>query len=115
MSLGSIRSSRALAALWIALLLLTSLPAQTPTQQAKAPQASKQSSPADGKQGGFKFKVATEVVLVNVVARDNKGNLVTDLKMNDFTLLEDGKPQHLESFDFENHPSPPTPVLHRKH
>ena len=40
--------------------------------------------------------------MVNVVARDKQGNLVQDLKRQDFTLLEDGKPQQLSSFDFEN-------------
>src|SRR5580692_9648639 len=37
-----------------------------------------------------RIEVTTELVLVNVVARDKKGNLVRDLKKEDFTLLEDG-------------------------
>ena len=44
----------------------------------------------------------TELVLVNVVARDRKGNLVRDLKQQDFTVLEDGQKQQISSFDFEN-------------
>ena len=44
----------------------------------------------------------TELVLVNVVARDKRGNLVRDLKREDFTVLEDGQKQQLSSFDFEN-------------
>jgi VWFA-related protein len=39
---------------------------------------------------------------VNVVARDKKGNLIKDLKKEDFTLYEDGKKQEISSFDFEN-------------
>ncbi|MGB7434464.1 MAG: VWA domain-containing protein [Candidatus Acidiferrum sp.] len=48
-----------------------------------------------------RLKVSTEIVLVNVVARDKHGNLIKDLKKDDFTLYEDGKKQELASFDFE--------------
>ena len=47
------------------------------------------------------LKVSTEIVLVHVVARDKHGNLIKDLKKEDFTLYEDGKKQDLASFDFE--------------
>jgi VWFA-related protein len=49
-----------------------------------------------------RIRVTTELVLVNVVARDKKGNLIKDLKKEDFTLYEDGKKQAISSFDFEN-------------
>ena len=49
-----------------------------------------------------RISVTTELVLVNVVARDKKGNLIRDLKKEDFTLLEDGKKQEISTFDFEN-------------
>src|SRR5712691_11017800 len=49
-----------------------------------------------------RIQVTSELVLVNVVARDKKGNLVRDLKKEDFTLLEDGKRQEISTFDFEN-------------
>ena len=49
-----------------------------------------------------RIQVTTELVLVNVVARDKKGNLVRDLKKSDFTLFEDGKKQEISTFDFEN-------------
>jgi VWFA-related protein len=57
-----------------------------------------------GQAGGTeaRIEVTTELVLVNVVARDKKGNLVTDLKKQDFTLFEDGKKQEISTFDFEN-------------
>jgi VWFA-related protein len=51
---------------------------------------------------GYRIKVSSDLVLTNVVVRDKKGNLVRDLEQNDFTIYEDGKPQHLASFDFEN-------------
>ncbi len=44
----------------------------------------------------------SELVLVNVVVRDKQGKPVTGLKAEDFTLLEEGKPQKISSFDFEN-------------
>ncbi len=48
------------------------------------------------------IQVTTELVLVNVVARDKKGNVIKDLKKEDFTLYEDGKKQLISSFDFED-------------
>jgi VWFA-related protein len=55
-----------------------------------------------GAAGQARIEVATELVLVNVVARDKKGNPVRDLKKEDFTLFEDGRKQDISSFDFEN-------------
>jgi VWFA-related protein len=49
-----------------------------------------------------RMRVTTELVLVNVVARDKKGNPIRDLKKEDFTVLEDGQKQQIASFDFEN-------------
>ena len=50
----------------------------------------------------YVFKATTNIVLVNLTVRDARGNLVTNLKPSEITLLEDGKPQHIASFDFEN-------------
>ncbi len=49
-----------------------------------------------------RLRVTTELVLVNVVVRDKKGNPISDLKQGDFTLYEDGQKQQISSFDFEN-------------
>lgn len=51
---------------------------------------------------GYTFKTQTELVLVNVSARDKNGLPVRDLKPEDFTVLEDNKPQKVASFDIEN-------------
>src|SRR5271170_3847983 len=48
------------------------------------------------------IRVTSELVLANVVVRDKKGNLIRDLKKEDFTLFEDGKKQEISSFDFED-------------
>lgn len=50
----------------------------------------------------YTFRAETEVVLVNVTAKDKNGNLVRDLKREDFIVTEDNKPQQIESFDLEN-------------
>jgi VWFA-related protein len=49
----------------------------------------------------YRFRVETDVVLVNVVVRDKNGAIVGGLKKEDFTLFEDGKQQRVASFDFE--------------
>ena len=49
-----------------------------------------------------RLRVTTELVLVNVVVRDKKGNAISNLKKEDFTVFEDGQKQQISSFDFEN-------------
>jgi VWFA-related protein len=66
------------------------LPAPLPAQEARAGA------------GGFTFKVTSELVLVSVTVRDKKGELVRGLKQSDFTVLEDGKAQHVQTFDVED-------------
>ena len=51
----------------------------------------------------YTLKITSDLVLTNVVVRDRKtGELVRGLKREDFTLLEDGKPQQITSFDTED-------------
>ncbi|WP_260734799.1 VWA domain-containing protein [Tunturiibacter lichenicola] len=53
--------------------------------------------------GGFTLKVQSDIVLTNVVVRDKKtGEVVKGLKASDFTILENGKPQKIASFDYQN-------------
>jgi VWFA-related protein len=59
----------------------------------------------------FRLKKDVEVVLVNVVARDKSGNIVRNLKRDDFTVQEDGKAQSLASFDFEETDTAALPPL----
>jgi len=75
-------ASRTLAILLQFALLCSSLPAQ--------------------QQADYTFRVQTELVLVNVTVRDKSGNIVRGLKPEDFTILEDNKPQKVVSFDVEN-------------
>jgi VWFA-related protein len=51
----------------------------------------------------FTMKVQTDIVLTNVVVRDKKtGEVLKGLKQSDFTILENGKPQTIASFDYQN-------------
>ena len=48
------------------------------------------------------FRTSSNLVLVTVFARDKQGNPLAGLKKEDFTLLENGKPQSISVFDFQN-------------
>ena len=57
----------------------------------------------EGGQGTFTLKIQSDIVLTNVVVRDKKtGLVVKGLKASDFTVLENGKPQKIASFDYQN-------------
>ncbi len=56
---------------------------------------------------GYTFRVNSDLVLVNVVVRDKSGALVRDMKRDEFTILEDGKAQQIQSFDIQNPDMPP--------
>ena len=47
------------------------------------------------------FRAGVELIYVNVVVRDGSGNIVRNLKREDFTLVEDDKTQAITAFDFE--------------
>ena len=44
------------------------------------------------------FRTGINTVRVDVIVTDRQGNPVTDLKLEDFEILEDGKPQKPETF-----------------
>jgi VWFA-related protein len=89
-------------------------------QSAPAPVAPPKDAPAvaQAQQPAYEtstvLKVKSRLVVVDVVARDGKGVAITDLKQEDFTVLEDGKEQKLRIFSFQ-HPddsvaaAPPQP------
>ncbi|HTC35448.1 MAG TPA: VWA domain-containing protein, partial [Bryobacteraceae bacterium] len=47
------------------------------------------------------FKTNTNLVIVNVTVRDKSGKAIENLKKDQFTLLEDGKPQQIAVFDLQ--------------
>src|SRR5262249_29176107 len=101
------RMKRLVWCLSIAVVLPLNVSSQTPST------AISQSS----SNGQFTLKTVTEVVLVNVTARDKNDNFIKDLKAEDFTILEDGRRQQIISLDVENTDSvvstepPRTPLL----
>jgi len=71
-------------------------------QQSQPQPPSPQDAQGQTKPPASSIRVTSELVLANVVVRDKKGNLIRDLKKEDFTLFEDGKKQQISTFDFEN-------------
>ena len=65
-------------------------PAQTASQQSSTRPIRTQDT----------FRTTTRLVVLDVVATDEKGNQVKDLKAEDFTVTEDGTPQEVIDFSF---------------
>ena len=81
------------------LVLMVSARPQNPADA----QGQAQQQPANNGSSTFTLKVNSDLVLTNIVVRDKKtGAVVKGLTEKDFSITEDGKPQHIASFDFEN-------------
>jgi VWFA-related protein len=63
-----------------------------------------QSGASQSKDGVYQsqtvLRATTRLVVVDAVVLDEKGQPITDLKADDFTVLEDGKPQKISDFSF---------------
>jgi VWFA-related protein len=53
-------------------------------------------------QSELRLRSEADLVLVNVTIKDKNGNFVAGLKPENFTILEDNKPQKVVSFDVES-------------
>ena len=73
----------------VSMISLACLPAASPAQQ------------PDSSQPVATLKVQAREVVLPVTVRDKKGALVATLKVSDFTLTEDGRPQTIKSFTRE--------------
>jgi VWFA-related protein len=51
--------------------------------------------------GTYKFEVNSQLVVVNVSAKDKNGAPLDGLKPSDFTITEDGKSQQIKVFEFQ--------------
>jgi VWFA-related protein len=89
-------SRKIIALLAVSLLLANAVPVAR-SQSTPPPQLPSTPPPPQ-----YRVRVTSELVLVNVVVRDKKGNLVRGLKKEDFIVTEDGKHQEISTFDFEN-------------
>lgn len=77
-----------------------------------APQLSAQSQAAQD--SSYTLRVTTQRVLLDVVVKDKKGNLVTNLSPGDFTVYEDKVPQPITSFDAPApHSAPKAALVHQ--
>ncbi len=99
-------SSRKLGAtlLSLAFLLEMSGPPSLRSQNGPPPppQVDSQQRQSTSRRSGFRFKVNTNLVLVNVVVRDKQGNFVRGMTQSDFQLFEDGKQQNIADFGLED-------------
>ncbi len=59
--------------------------------------------------GGIVFRTTSNLVVVDVFVRDRSGKDIAGLKRDDFTLIEDGKPQKISVFEFQKLDSEPLP------
>jgi VWFA-related protein len=85
-------------------LLAAAVGAQQPAPSAPpAPSPSPSASPSD-----LQFPTGVEQVNVDVVVTDKKGQPVTDIAAGEFTVLEDGKPQNVVTFDSVSVPAQPS-------
>jgi hypothetical protein len=75
---------------WVAILPISALVSVLATQS-----TAQQAPPAPGV-----IRINVNLVQVDAVVTDNKGKAVTNLKAEDFEVLQDGKPQIITNFDF---------------
>jgi VWFA-related protein len=97
--------NQSLSSLVLLLLALCCLSAMTPALQlaAQQPAAAQPAAqePVSG-QPAATLKIQAREVVLPVTVRDKHGALVTSLKIGDFTLAEDGRPQTIKSFSRES-------------
>src|SRR5215470_9360532 len=87
--------------LFSCVILLSGLAAGQTGTGAAQPSSKDQKEPVYQSQNVL--RATTRLVIVDVVAVDEKGQPVSGLTANDFTVLEDGKPQKISDFSF-HHP-----------
>jgi VWFA-related protein len=55
------------------------------------------------------FTSRSNLVIVDVTVRDKAGKAIEELKQSDFSVLEDGKPQRVSVFEYQNLANDPEP------
>ena len=56
----------------------------------------------DGAESVYRIQVYQDLVLVDVVVTDKKGNPIKNLTRSNFTIYEDNAPQKISTFDYED-------------
>src|SRR5947209_2086107 len=68
---------------------------------AQPPQTQQQNAPAPAAKGVAKFEASSQLVVVDVTAKDKSGAPIKGLKASDFTITEDGKKQDIKVFEYQ--------------
>ena len=110
----------------LTVVVLAGLPGPLAQQQAPDPNTApaEAEAPADQQQPAAEteptFRAGINFIRVDVIVTDDDGNLVRDLDVSDFQVLEDGEPQNIESFQLieigpvpEPDAEPARPVINR--
>jgi VWFA-related protein len=98
--------------------LLIAAAQQTATTPAAAPQkkgapatkATKQDATKGAAKKTYSFSDTVQLVVVDVFAKDSHGNPIENLKPSDFTISEDGKPQTIKVFEYQELKNDPIAV-----
>lgn len=88
-------------------LVLCAAIAAASAARSQAPQVSPSPSPPPSEEAPS-FPAEVELVNVDVVVVDKKGNPIPDLKQEDFAIQEDGQPQSVASFEAIRLPEAPS-------
>src|SRR5687768_3878193 len=88
-------------ALAVVLFFAAAPSAQQPFDRLRTAPSNVEGQPAPAAQKRPTFKAGTQIVSVDVIVRDGSGNIVKGLTAADFEVTEDGKPQTIRSFTFE--------------
>jgi VWFA-related protein len=86
----------------VALALAAALAQQPPAPKPAAP-------PPVAAAGGATFQANANLVIVDVTAKDKSGKSVEGLRQEDFTVIEDGKPQKIAVFEYQRISTTPEP------
>ena len=87
----------AVALAFVSVSLGAQSPAPPPTPGTAGQQPPRGAPPA-GQEGQATFRVAIDLVTTDVIARDDQGQFVADLKKDDFSIYEDGVKQEIATF-----------------
>jgi VWFA-related protein len=90
-------------------IVLTALVLAALAQQGDGQPSAKQELNAPLLKPTVKFETTTQLVIVNVVAKDRDGKPIENLKASDFTVFEDGKPQEIKVFEYQRLEDAPLP------
>jgi VWFA-related protein len=85
----------------IATVVVAAAAALVMSDRMAAQQAAQQPAASTRQRPAATFRSSIDLVTINVVVRDKNGNIVRGLTRDDFSITEDGQPQKISTFDFE--------------